>query len=154
MSVSRSTLGTVSVLAAKEAPTLEAMRRLSTESPRYGYRRIRIFLQREGHAMSIDRCYRLWCQAGLQVPRKRPRRRIDACANGQPLKCLTVIDEWTRECLAIEVAGSIRSRQVVDVLKRRVSLRGAPRYMRSDNGPEFVSKAILQWMVDEGMHTA
>lgn len=177
MSVSRSTLGYVSVLAAKEAPTLEAMRRLSTESPRYGYRRIRILLQREGHAMSIDRCYRLWCQAGLQVPRKRPRRRIaanrprptmplatnhvwaydfvfDACANGQPLKCLTVIDEWTRECLAIEVAGSIRSRQVVDVLKRRVSLRGAPRHMRSDNGPEFVSKAILQWIVDEGMHTA
>jgi putative transposase len=177
MSISRSTLGYTSMLAVKDAPLLAAMQRLSAEYPRYGYRRIRVFLQREGHCMSFDRCYRLWRKADLQVPRKRPRRRIassrprpmvplathhvwaydfvfDACANGQSLKCLTVVDEWSRECLAIDVAGSIRSRQVIEVLKRLISVHGAPRHLRSDNGPEFVSRAILQWVAEAGIHTA
>lgn len=79
---------------------------------------------------------------------------FDACANGQQLKCLTIVDEYTRECLAIDVAGSIRANRVIDVLSRLVSERGAPRYMRSDNGPEFVSKALLQWTVDQGVETA
>ena len=76
---------------------------------------------------------------------------FDACANGQKLKCLTVIDEYTREALAIEVAGSIRSRHVIEVLSRLVSVRGAPRYLRSDNGPEFVSAAILRWVGEAGI---
>src|SRR5439155_140722 len=107
-------------------------RRIGATYPRYGYRRVRIFLRREGHAMSPERAYRLWRSAGLQLPRRRPRRRVatsrprplpargpnqvwaydfvhDACANGQKLKCLTIIDEFTRECLAIDAAGSIRS---------------------------------------------
>lgn len=67
---------------------------------------------------------------------------FDACANGQQLKCLTVIDEFTRECLAIDVAGSIRSTRVIEVLAKLVSVHGAPRYLRSDNGPEFVSRLI------------
>jgi len=79
---------------------------------------------------------------------------FDACANGQQLKCLTVIDEFTRECLAIDVAGSIRSPRVVEVLSKLVSVRGAPRFMRSDNGPEFVSRAVLQWLLDAGIETA
>ena len=121
--------------------------------------------------MSPDRAYRLWKKAKLQVPRKRPRRRVaasrprpkaptkanqvwaydfvfDACANGQKLKCLTVIDEWTREALAIHVSGSIRSKHVIDVLSKLTSVRGAPVYIRSDNGPEFVSLAILRWLTD------
>ena len=119
--------------------------------------------------MSCERTYRLWKLAGLQVPRRRPRRRVargrprplaptgagqvwaydfvfDACANGQQLKCLTVIDEYTREALAIDVAGSIRSGRVIEVLTRLISLHGAPRALRSDNGPEFVSLAILRWL--------
>jgi putative transposase len=71
---------------------------------------------------------------------------FDACANGQQLKCLTVVDEYTRECLAIDVAGSIRSRRVIEVLARLISIHGAPRYLRSDSGPEFVSRAILEWL--------
>jgi putative transposase len=67
-------------------------------------------------------------------------------AQGQQIKCLTGIDEFTCECLAIDVAGSIRSRRVIDLLARLVSERGAPRYMRSYNGPEFVSNAILTWI--------
>ncbi|NVI21020.1 IS3-like element ISBp1 family transposase, partial [Burkholderia pseudomallei] len=79
---------------------------------------------------------------------------FDACANGQQLKCLTVIDEYTRECLAIDVAGSIRSGRVIEVLSQLVSLHGAPRYLRSDNGPEFVSRATLKWAAQNGMDMA
>ena len=76
------------------------------------------------------------------------------CANGQRLKCLTVTDEWTKEGLAIEVDGRIRSQRVIEVLARLVSERGVPLYLRSDNGPEFVSRALLKWIVDQGIATA
>lgn len=127
--------------------------------------------------MSMSRAQRLWALAGLQVPRKRPRRRVaasrprpltpsranqvwsydfvfDACANGQQIKCLTLVDEYTRECLAIDVGGSIRSGRVIEVLARVISRRGTPRYLRSNNGPEFVSRALLEWIVDQGIETA
>jgi putative transposase len=177
LSVSRSTLGYTSRLATRDAPAIAAMRDLAAQYPRYGYRRIRIFLGRAGHAMSADRAHRLWRQARLQVPRRRPRRRVatgrprpvppaarnhvwaydfvwDTCANGQILKCLTVVDEWTRECLAIDVAGGIRSTRVIEVLAQLVSVHGAPRYLRSDNGPEFVATAILRWLADAQIETA
>ena len=151
-------------LPAKEAPVLAAMKELSAMYPRYGYRRIRVFLRRKGFELSWSRTHRLWRQAGLLVPRKRPRKRIaslrprihtpfkanmvwaydfvfDTTASGQQIKCLTVVDEYTRECLAIDVAGAIRSKRVIEVLSRLVSLHGAPLFMRSDNGPEFVSQA-------------
>jgi putative transposase len=150
---------------------------LSLQYPRYGYRRIRIFLQRQGHVLGWHRTHRLWRQAGLTLPRRRPRRRIassrprpvpavtanfmwaydfvfDACASGQQIKCLTVVDEFTRECLAIDVAGSIRSRRVIDMLAQLISVHGAPRYLRSDNGPEFVSRAVLEWLQAQGIETA
>ena len=79
---------------------------------------------------------------------------FDACANGQQIKCLTVIDEFTRECLAIDIGGSIRSGRVIEVLSKLISDRGAPRYLRSDNGPEFVSRAVLQWLAQAGVETA
>jgi len=78
----------------------------------------------------------------------------DACANGQKIKCLTVVDEYTRECLAIDVSGAIRSSRVIDVLSRLIRLHGAPRYLRSDNGPEFVSKALLEWASRESLQVA
>jgi len=177
LSVARSTLGYQSRLAVRDAPALQAMRDLAGQYPRYGYRRIRIFLQRAGHVMGVDRTHRLWRQAGLQVPRRRPRRRVatsrprplpaagahhvwaydfvfDTCANGQTLKCLTIIDEFTRECLAIDVAGGIRSGRVIEVLAQLVSVHGAPRHLRSDNGPEFVACAILRWLQAAQIETA
>lgn len=177
LGVSRSMLGYRSALEEKDRPALEAMRRLSARYPRYGYRRIRIFLGREGFTMGWQRAHRLWRQAGLQLPKRRPRRRLaasrprplpaagpnhvwaydfvfDACADGQQIKCLTVVDEFTRECLAIDVAGSIRSRRVIEVLSKLISQRGAPTILRSDNGPEFVSRAILTWMTDAAIQTA
>jgi putative transposase len=79
---------------------------------------------------------------------------FDACANGQQLKCLTVIDEFTRECLAIDVAGSIRSGRVIEVLAKLISVHGAPRYLRSDNGPEFVSKRAAALVARANIDTA
>jgi putative transposase len=172
LEVSRSNLKYVPSLPMKNAPVVQAMVRLSGQYPRYGSRRIRVFLGREGIEVGKDRCGRLWAAHGLQVPKKRSRKRIatgrarpmapttvncvwsydfvfDACANGQQLKCLTVVDEFTRESLAIDVAGSIRSARVIEVLSKLISVRGAPRYLRSDNGPEFVSLALLKWVVDQ-----
>jgi len=161
----------------KDAPVIAAMKDLSARFPRFGARRIHVFLDRQVLSMSKDRCARIWSAAGLQVPARRKRRRnlaasrprpmppagrnsvwcydfvFDACANGQQVKCLTVVDEFTRECLAIDVAGSIRSRRVIDMLSGLVSVHGAPRYLRSDNGPEFVSRVLLEWAVDEGLES-
>ncbi len=177
LQVARSTVGYESALVKRDAPVIGAMRELAAQYPRFGYRRIQVFLARRGLIMSADRAYRLWKNAGLQVPRRRPRRRVatgrprplpatganpvwaydfvfDACANGQQLKCLTVIDEFTRECLAIDVAGSIRSGRVIEVLSKLIRVRGAPMYLRSDNGPEFVSRAVLRWVYEAGFETA
>ena len=79
---------------------------------------------------------------------------FDATAEGQQLKCLTVVDEFTHECLAIDVAGSIRSKRVIEVLSRLISTHGAPLFLRSDNGPEFISRAILEWIAESGIATA
>ncbi|BEP38475.1 hypothetical protein GmRootV59_54440 (plasmid) [Variovorax sp. V59] len=133
-------------------------------------------LRRSRFELSWSRTHRLWRQAGLLVPRKRPRKRIasvrprihtpfkanmvwaydfvfDTTASGQQIKCLTVGDEDTRECLAIDVAAAIRSKRVIEVLSRLVSLHGAQLFMRSDNGPEFVSQAILEWIAHAGIAT-
>jgi putative transposase len=177
LGLSRSALDYESRLKLKDAPALAKMKEIAAQYPRWGYRRIRVMLGRDGQHMSVGRAYRLWKSAGLQVPKKRPRRRVaasrprpnpasgpnqvwaydfvfDACANGQKLKCLTVVDEWTHEALHIDVAGSIRSRHVIEVLSKLVSERGAPRYLRSDNGPEFVSLAVLGWLAKTGIDTA
>ena len=79
---------------------------------------------------------------------------FDTCANRQTLKCLTVVDEWTRECLAIDVAGGIRSGRVIEVLAQLVSLHGGPRYLRSDNGPCYVSGELAEYLETHTMaHT-
>lgn len=175
--VARSALSYQGRKAAKDAPVIARMKELSAQYPRYGYRRIRIFLGRDGHRMSPGRAHRLWRAARLQLPRRRPRKRVaaagarpqapcgpnqvwsydfvfDHCANGQQLKCLTVTDEFTKEGLAIDVDGRIRSARVIEVLSRLVSARGAPSFLRSDNGPEFVSSALLSWIVAQGIGTA
>lgn len=173
LGISRSSLAYLPRMPIKDKIVTEAMQRLSGHYPRFGYRRINILLSREGFSMSMERCARIWSKAGLQVPKKR-RRRInrantqsmkathpnavwsydfvhDACANGQKLKCLTVIDEYTRECLAIEVASTIRSQQVIEVLAKLMSTHGTPSCLRSDNGPEFVSTALLKWVNEESL---
>jgi len=126
---------------------------------------------------SYSRVYRVWRQEGLCLPRRRPRKRIrgdchrqmsavtpnavwaydfahDECANGQKLKCLVVVDEFTHEALAIHVDARIRSKQVIEVLSRLISLYGPPAFIRSDNGPEFIATAVKRWLADQKIETA
>jgi putative transposase len=165
------------LFAAKDAPVVAWMHVYSARYPRWGYRRVRILLGRDGMPMSPGRAHRPWKKAELQVPKKRRRRRLaasrprphpvtgpnqvwaydfvlDACANGQKLKCLTVVDEWTHEALAIDVGWSIRSTRVIEILDRLVVERDAPETLRSDNGPEFVSLAVLGWLSRPGVKSA
>jgi len=161
--VGRSALRYRSRKAERDAPVLARMSELAAQFPRYGYRRIRIFLGRDGHQMSFGRAYRLWKTARLQVPRKRiasgrshPQAPsganqvwsydfvFDWCANGQKLKCLTVTDEWTKEGLAIEVDGRIRSARVIEVLSRLVSERAeVPRPYRCPEAPQIRKSSFL-----------
>lgn len=148
---------------------VERIAHLAYQHPRYGYRRIWALLRREGWVVNHKRVQRLWQQAQLQVRKPRRRRRIarpervptqatfpgqvwtydvvhDACWNGAKLKMLTVVDEFTRECLAIEVATALPATRVITVLARLFALHGAPAYLRSDNGPEFVAHPVQTWL--------
>ena len=175
--VARSTLGYESRMERRDAPLMERMKSLAEENNRYGYRRVRVLLAREGISLSWARTHRLWRKAGLSLPRRRPRRRLrrgepralattqanevwaydflyDRCTNGDTIKCLTVVDEGTRECLAIDVASGIRSGRVIEILQGLVAERGAPRHLRSDNGPEFLAYAVQDWLREAKIETA
>lgn len=152
------------------------IRALSASNPRFGYRFIAALLRREGIRINNKRVYRLWRLAGLGQKRKPAYRRrhggkhrwmsaiapngvwaydfvFDTCANGQKLKCLTVVDEYTRECLAISVGARMRSCDVINVLERLTALYGSPSNLRSDNGPEFIAKAVQAWLRGRGIET-
>jgi len=177
MEVARSGLYYDLEMLGKDAPVVDAMHHLSGQFPLFGSRRIRIFLAREGIELGKERCSRIWSDAGLQVPAKRNRKRaiagtvpmpkmlenrnivwdydfvFDACANGHVLKCLTVIDECTKECLAIDVAGSIRTKRVIDVMSKLNSVRGAPKYLCGDYRQEFVAMLLLEWALQNHLET-
>lgn len=144
---------------------------LAQRHPRYGYRRIWALLRREGWRVNRKRVHRLWRAAQLQIPKRHRRRRLaggsaagmptqatypghvwtydfvqDACLSGAKLKLLPVVDEFTRECLAIEVATAAPATRVIRVLERLFAVHGLPQYLRSDNGPEFIAQAIQEWL--------
>jgi putative transposase len=136
---------------------------------RYGYFRIYLLRRREGWKIKHQRVYRLYRQAGLSLRLRRPRRHVmaahraarpaagainenwsmdfvsDALFDGRRIRALTVVDDYSRESLAIEVGQSITGEQVVTVMKRLSAVRGAPKRIRVDNRPEFVSRAFDQW---------
>jgi putative transposase len=138
----------------RDAPAVAAMYELAAQYPRYGYRRIQVLLARRGHehgsgpsplaaaqAASAEKAATPAC-GGESPAAVAPNGHgpvwaydsvFDACANGQQLKCLTVVDEFTLECLAIDVAGSIRSGRVIEVLSKLVSVHGSPQYLGCDN---------------------
>lgn len=170
--VARSKINYESKREETDKPVLERMAELARKHPRFGYRRIGHLLKKEGLIVNLKRAERLWRKGGFTLPRKRPRKRVrkgmkrplevtrrnevwcydfvfDSCANNQNLKCLTLVDEFTRECLAIDVAGSIRAKRVVEVLAKVVAENGAPSHIRSDNGPEFVSKEVRRWLSNQ-----
>jgi len=136
---------------------------------RYGYKRIHILLRREGWSINHKLVYRIYCEEGLSLRRKRPKKRTseqfrvsretvknindcwsmdfasDSLFNGRRFRTLTVVDIFSRECLGIEVDQGIKGNDVVTMLDHIKSLRGTPKMIRCDNGPEFVSKVMDQW---------
>jgi transposase InsO family protein len=152
---------------------LEQMRRLVEAYPRYGSERVHEMLLGTGWRVNFKRLHRLWKQEHLQVPQKQHRRRrlpgssgnscmrhkarhanhvwsydflTDRTEDGRQLKLLVVIDEFTRECLAIEAGRTFTARDVMLTLQYLFAVRGAPEHLRSDNGPEFVAKEIQRWL--------
>jgi putative transposase len=154
----------------------ERLKKMARKRKRYGYRRVWALLRREGETVNHKRVWRVWKKEGLQVPHRRRRKRRrpggevpskalrpdhvwaydfiqDACEDGRKLKMLTVLDEFTRECISIEVGRSIRARDVLRVLDGLFAQRGRPRFLRSDNGPEFIAQALTDWLADSRAET-
>jgi putative transposase len=175
--VARSSLSYESRRTKRDRRLRRQLRVIARANPRYGYRRARAVLADKGVEVNAKRVHRVWRGMELQVPRRRARKRLrstglrpvpatkvnhvwaydfvhDRCANGQKLKLLTVIDEYTRYCLAIEVGSRMTSRHVIEVLGRLMSVHGVPEHLRSDNGPEFIAKAIKRWLRESAVATA
>ena len=156
----------------KDESVGEQLMATSQRFPRFGYRRVAAWLQ-----LGETRTRRLWRHLGLQLPRRRPRRRRcgsdirlpgavqpnsvwtydfvhDRLANGTALKLLCVLDEHPRECLAIEVGRWMRSQDVILTLSRLMRLYGKPQYIRSDNGAEFTAGAVMRWLRDQNVGPA
>ena len=160
----------------RDPELVERIKKVAQKEKRFGYRRVWVQLRREGEALNPKRVYRLWRREGLALRPKKRRKRIvtgatvpmkaerpgqiwtydfihDACENGRKLKMLTVTDEFHRESLAIQVEGRLPSKKVIEVLKRLFEQQGAPAFIRSDNGPEFVAKAVGEWIRKNGSQT-
>lgn len=176
LQVSRSALGYVSTMPARDAELAAELTRISTAHPAYGHRFAWALLRRGKRRVNRKRVRRVWRLLGLHV-RKKKRRKIrtgqarvfaatgpnqvwaydftlDRCANGQALKSLSIVDEWTRECLAIEVRSSLTAERVIVVLERLFEQYGAPQVLRSDNGPEFIARALRIWTLFHHSETA
>jgi len=153
--------------------------RLACKHKRYGCRLIKDLLVGDGWRVNRKRVHRIWKEEGLQVAKKtRKRRRLgtknnscirkkaehmnhvwsydfimDETESGNRLKMLTILDEYTRENLSIDVERSITSRDVISTLEYLFAIRGVPSYIRSDNGPEFVAKAVREWLSSISVET-
>ena len=152
---------------------------LACEYGRYGYRRITALLHWEGWRVNHKRVERIWREEGLKVPKKQPKRRrlwlndgscirlrpahrnhvwsydfvADRTSDGRPIRMLTIVDEFTRECLAIDVAKRLTSEDVLERLSDLFVHRGVPEHIRSDNGSEFTAKCVREWLGRVGVTT-
>jgi putative transposase len=152
----------------------DRLRALAGERRRFGYRRLYVLLRREGFLVNRKRIYRLYTQDGLTVRRRKRRRRmprgvsrlpaptrvnerwsldfvLDVLDDGRRFRLLTVVDDFTRSCLAIDVDTSIGGRRVAQVLQRLIETRGTPARLVTDNGPEFISRALDAWAYAHGI---
>ena len=159
---------------AADRKLLQAMRRIADRRPRFGSPRTHRLLQALGWRVNHKRVERIWQEENMQVPHKQHTRRrlpsggsenscvrkrtehkdhvwsydfvADRLENGRQIRMLVVMDEFTRECLAIEVSRSFTAKQVIEVLRYLFAVRGTPKFVRSDNGPEFVAKELRKWL--------
>lgn len=155
-----------------EPALVKRMLELVARHPRYGYRMIWGKLKLEGWHVNKKRIWRLWKKEGLKVPQKKHKKRslgeltngctrlqstcmndvwamdfvFDVTANGRSLKWLAIVDEFTRENLALEVARQFKAADVIDVLRELIAIRGTPGHIRCDNGPEFIAQAVKDWL--------
>jgi transposase InsO family protein len=162
-----------------EPKLIEAMHAIVRVHPRYGYRFVWAKLKQTGWRVNRKRIHRLWRREGLKVPQKRVKKRrlgdsangiqrrkasmkndvwafdfiFDRTSNGRSLKWLSIVDEYTRECLALEVKRSMSSAEVIEVLSELMLIRGVPRHIRCDNGPEFIARALRNWLQLAGVET-
>lgn len=177
LELARSTFYRASQVSRSRQQIEQRIMKLSQQHPRYGYRRIACLLRREGCAINAKRVQRVRRVAGLQVRRKQRRmRRLhvasaerqralyrhhvwswdfieDQTERGQRFRMLTLLDEYTRECLAVHVAWSIRAVDVIQVIERAMVKQGVPEHIRSDNGSEFIAYAIQDWLRDKNVKT-
>jgi len=155
-----------------EPRLVNQMVELATQYGRYGYRKVTALLREDGWKVNHKRIERLWRREGLKVPQKQPKRRRlwlgdgscvrlrpaytdhvwsydfvqDRTSDGRAFRMLTVIDEYSRECLAIDVARKLTSEDVLERLSDLFVRRGVPDHIRSDNGPEFTAKKVTEWL--------
>ena len=180
LGISSSSLRYVPEPRSDEGPLRAAIIGLAAQYGRYGYRQVTGLLWAEGWDISRSRVERIWKQEGLRVPQKQPKRGrlwladgscirlrpqhknhvwswdfvMDRTHDGRVLKILTLIDEYTKEALAVHVARRIRASDVIDILADVMVERGVPEYIRSDNGPEMVAKVLRNWLSRVGTKTA
>jgi transposase InsO family protein len=166
-------------VAPDEARLVARIVELAREYGRYGYRRITALLRLEGWRVNAKRVQRIWRQEGLKVPRRQPKRGrlwladgscvrrraerpnhvwsydfvFDRTHDGRPLRMLAIVDEFTRECLAIDVERRLSSEDVLERLTDLFVRRGPPAYIRSDNGAEFTANAVREWLGRLGVQT-
>lgn len=158
-----------------EAPLKLRIKEITDTRVHYGYRRVHVLLRREGYRDNVKRVYRLYREQGLSLRLKRPRRNkaarlrqpkqlahaineiwsmdfvADELFDGRKLRMLTVVDCYTRECLAIDVGQSLKGEDVVVSLNRICAERGLPKAIKTDNGSEFISKAMDKWAYERGV---
>ena len=153
---------------------------LAEQYGRYGYRRITALLRSAGWIVNAKRVERIWRREGLKVPAKQPKKgrlwlNDGSCVrlrperanhvwsydfvqarthDGRTFRMLNLIDEFTRECLAIRAGRQLKAPDVIDMLSDLFILRGVPAHIRSDNGPEFVAKAVRDWITAVGAKCA
>jgi transposase InsO family protein len=177
--VSRSTYRYSPIERDDEQPLIRRVIDLAAKYGRYGYRRITALLRREGWRVNHKRVERIWKREGLKVPKKQPKRgrlwlNDGSCVrlrperrdhvwaydfvqarthDGRCVRMLTVIDEHTRECLAIDVARTLKSDDVLERLVWLFVTRGVPEHIRSDNGPEFTAQVVRKWLKRVGVKT-
>jgi putative transposase len=175
----RKTQRCISLTTDEETRLVARITELATQYGRYGYRRITAMLKQEGWQVNHKRVERIWRREGLKVPKKQPKRArlwlndgscirlrpehkdhvwsydfvLARTSDGRAFRILAILDEYTRECLAMLVKRRIASHDVIDRLYQLFLLRGVPQYIRSDNGPEFTAKAIRKWLNSLGVKT-
>lgn len=154
-----------------DEPLCERLKEAAREKPRWGYRRLQIVLDQNGEHVNHKKIYRVYRELGLAIRRKQrkhllragsPRPALtaanqewaldfvhDAAESGRKFRALSVVDPYTRECLALEVDSSMGSHRVTRVLEAIIAERGAPQAIRSDNGPEFTSRHFLAWCLEK-----